>query len=85
MFYDVAEVIAEKFGISRQEQDQFSLSSQKKAKEAIENGKFVEEIVPVIVPRSGEKISNDEYPQLECSLESLGKLKPAFRPKVNSF
>lgn len=78
----LAEHIAEEFQISRQKQDEYSLLSQKKAKEAIENGKFKEEIVPVPLRRSGETVSEDEYPQLHCTIEMLTKLKPVFRSKV---
>jgi len=54
-----------------------------KAKAAIESGKFKEEIVPVTLQQSGKKVSEDEYPQSQCTIESLEKLKPAFRPQVS--
>lgn len=77
-----AENVAELRGVSREEQDLFSLSSQQKAQRAIENGTFKAEIVPVSIPkkRGGEEIiDTDEYPKFNSSLESLTKLKPAFK------
>lgn len=76
-----AENIANQFGISREEQDQFSLDSQIKATKAINNGRFKDEIVPVKVslPKGKEMIfSEDEYVRYDTTLESLQKLKPAF-------
>jgi acetyl-CoA C-acetyltransferase len=77
-----AENVADKFQISREEQDAFSYKSQKKAEQAIKSGRFKDEIVPVVVPqRKGEPIvfDTDEFPKFGTSLEKLGKLKPAFR------
>ncbi len=76
-----AENIAERFGITREMQDEFSLKSQEKAWAAIENGRFKDEIVPVAVPqRKGEpKIFEvDEHPR-KTSLEALARLRPAFK------
>ncbi len=76
-----AENIAERFGITREMQDEFSLKSQEKAWAAIDNGRFKEEIVPVAVPqRKGEpKIFEvDEHPR-KTSLEVLSALRPAFK------
>lgn len=76
-----AENIAERFDISREMQDEFSLKSQEKAWAAIENGRFKDEIVPVPVPqRKGEpKIFEvDEHPR-KTSLEALAALRPAFK------
>jgi acetyl-CoA C-acetyltransferase len=75
-----AENIARRYSISREEQDKFALQSQQKALDAIETGKFKEEIVPVEVPqRKGDPVifDSDEYPR-QTSLEQLAKLKPAF-------
>lgn len=75
-----AEKIAEKFGISRMEQDQFALESQRRASQAQRNGKFKDEIVPVTV-KKGKEISEftaDESIRHTTSLESLQKLRPAF-------
>ncbi|RFE01886.1 acetyl-CoA C-acetyltransferase [Streptococcus parauberis] len=76
-----AENIARQYNISREEQDQFALNSQLKAKAAIESNRFNEEIVPVRVPqRRGEDliVDQDEYPRTDCSLEKLAKLRPSF-------
>ncbi len=76
-----AENVAEKYGVSREEQDEFALWSQQKAAAAIQNGKFKDEIVPVEVKRGKEKvqIDTDEHPRSDTTLEGLAKLKPAFR------
>lgn len=76
------EVIAEKFGATRQEQDEFAFNSHQKALHAIENGYFKDEIVPVEVPqRKGEPIifDVDEGPRKDTTLEKLAKLRPAFK------
>ncbi|PNY21610.1 Acetyl-CoA acetyltransferase [Streptococcus parauberis] len=76
-----AENIARQYNISREEQDQFALNSQLKAKAAIESNRFNEEIVPVRVPqRRGEDliVDQDEYPRTDSSLEKLAKLRPSF-------
>ncbi len=77
-----AENIAEKFNISREEQDQFAFESQQKAEAAIKGGRFKEEIVPVEVPqRKGDPIifDTDEHPRFGTTLEALARLKPAFK------
>ncbi len=76
-----AENIAEKFGFTREMQDQFALESQQKARAAIESGRFKDEIVPVPVPqRKGDpkNFEVDEHPR-DTSLELLAKLRPAFK------
>lgn len=76
------EIVAEKFGATRQEQDEFALSSQKKAIHAIEKGYFRDEIVPVEIPqKKGEPIifAVDEGPRRDTTLEKLAKLRPAFK------
>ena len=76
-----AENIAEKFGISRKEQDELGLLSHQRARAAIKNGNFKEEIVPVIIPqRKGDPIifDTDERP-MDTSLEKMGKLATAFK------
>ena len=65
-----AENVAEKWSISREEQDAFSVSSQLKAQEAIKKNKFKEEIIDSL---------KDEHPREEVSIENLSKLKPAFK------
>jgi len=76
------EVIAEKFGATRQEQDEYALSSHRKAIHAIEKGYFKDEIVPVEIPqRKGEPMLFvvDEGPREDTALEKLAKLRPAFK------
>ena len=77
-----AENIAERYGISRSDQDEFALRSQQKAAEAIASGRFRDEIVPLMVPQGRKKpdiiFDTDEFPR-ETSMEALAKLKPAFR------
>jgi acetyl-CoA C-acetyltransferase len=77
-----AELVAEKYGISRQEQDQFALDSHRKAVHAIKSCFVSEQIVPVeIKQRKGDPvvIKTDESPREDTSLEALAKLKPAFK------
>ncbi|MHB0989611.1 MAG: thiolase family protein [Bellilinea sp.] len=77
-----AENIADMTGISRAEQDAFALQSNQRAVAAMDSGRFAAEIVPVPVPqRKGDPVmvSQDERPRRDTSLESLAKLKPAFR------
>ena len=75
-----AENVAEKFQITRADQDQFAAESQRKAGEAMKAGRFKDEIVPVTVKgRKGDVvISEDEYPKPETTAEALAKLRPAF-------
>ncbi|WPC05822.1 acetyl-CoA C-acetyltransferase [Pseudomonas benzenivorans] len=77
-----AENLAEKYGISREEQDAFAAESQRKAAAAIESGRFVEEITPILIPqRKGEPLAfaTDEQPRAGTTLESLASIKPAFK------
>jgi len=77
-----AENLAEKYKISREEQDDFAVKSQNKAEKAIKEGKFKDEIVPIEIPqKKGEpiKFDTDEYPKFGTTLEKLSKLKPAFK------
>lgn len=80
-----AENVAEQLGITREEQDAFSLASQQKAVAAIDAGRFKDEIVPVTVPQGRKKdpivFDTDEFPRRDSSLEKLGKLKPCFNIK----
>ncbi len=76
-----AEILAVKYGIARGDQDLFALRSQQRAAQAIAAGRFVEEIVPVVMPRrKGEPMvfATDEFPRL-TSLEQLAALPPVFR------
>lgn len=77
-----AENIAERFNISREDQDAFAAESQQKAVEAIEKGYFKKEIVPVSVPGRKGKVTvvdTDEYPRPGTTAETLAKLRPAFK------
>src|SRR5690625_1639103 len=77
-----AENIRDQFGLTREEQDAFAAESQRRAAEAIEAGKFKEEIVPVEEPqRRGDPIvfDTDEYVRGGTTAEQLGKLRPAFK------
>ena len=77
-----AENIAEKYNISREEQDIFAEQSQQKAEKAIKEGTFKEEIVPVEVPqRKGDPkiFDTDEHPTFGSNLEKMAKLRPAFK------
>jgi len=79
---ETAENVAERWKVSREDQDQFALESQQKAARALENDLFGEEIVPVSIPqRKGEPIvfNRDEHPRPGTTLENLAKLKPVFR------
>jgi len=76
------ELVAEKYGISRQEQDQFALESHQKAVRVIKQGFFAEQIVPVEIPqKKGDAVvfKTDESPREDSTLEALAKLKPAFK------
>lgn len=76
------EVIAEKFGVTRQKQDEYAVSSHRKALNAIEKGYFKDEIVPVEVPqRKGDPIvfEVDEGPRKDATIEKLSRLRPAFK------
>lgn len=77
-----AENICDKWGITREELDEFSVASQTKACEAIANGSFKDEIVPVVIKnKKGDIIfDTDEGPRAGTNMEGLAKLKPAFKP-----
>lgn len=80
---ETAERLAEKYGISRAEQDEIALRSHKNAVRAIEEGRFKEEIVPVTVPqRKGPPrvVDRDERPRADVTMEKLAQLPPVFRP-----
>ncbi|QAT60658.1 MULTISPECIES: acetyl-CoA C-acetyltransferase [Tissierellales] len=77
-----AENVAEKWGITREEQDQFSLRSQQRSEAAIKSGRFKDEIIPVSVPqRKGDPkiVDTDEHPRFGSTIEGMRKLKPAFK------
>lgn len=77
-----AENLVDKYGISREAQDAFAAASQQKAVAAIEAGRFVDEITPILIPqRKGDPLAfaTDEQPRAGTTAESLGKLKAAFK------
>ncbi|NFQ69600.1 acetyl-CoA C-acetyltransferase [Clostridium sporogenes] len=76
-----AENIAEQWGITREDQDEFSAKSQQKAEKAVKEGRFKEEIVPVVIKsKKGETVfDTDEFPRFGTTKESLSKLRPAFK------
>src|SRR5256885_11835674 len=77
-----AELIAEEWGLSREELDGYSYESHRRALTAIEEGRFEREVVPVEVsnPHTGVLFGADETPRADPSLEALAALKPAFAP-----
>ncbi|MDQ1080370.1 acetyl-CoA C-acetyltransferase [Pseudoroseomonas cervicalis] len=77
---NTAENVAQKFQITREQQDEFAYNSQRKAGEAMKSGAFKDEIAPITVKgRKGDTVVDaDEYPKPETTLEVLAKLRPAF-------
>ncbi|MFV1942853.1 acetyl-CoA C-acetyltransferase [Pseudomonas luteola] len=78
-----AENLVEKYGISRQAQDEYAAASQQKALAAIEAGRFKDQITPIVIPqRKGDPVvfDTDEQPRAGTTAEALAKLKPAFKP-----
>lgn len=78
-----AENVAEKYNISREDQDELALTSQMRAKRALEEGRFKDEIVSVVIPGKRGKpdivVDTDEHPRPKTTLEDLSKLPPAFK------
>ena len=77
-----AENVAERYGITREMQDELAARSQARAVQAIADGKFKDEIVPVVIPqRKGDPkvFDTDEYPRAGTTMEVLAKLRPAFK------
>ncbi|HJR30805.1 MAG TPA: acetyl-CoA C-acetyltransferase [Pseudomonas sp.] len=77
-----AENLVEKYNLTREQQDAFAAASQQKAVAAIEAGRFVDEITPILIPqRKGDPLAfaTDEQPRAGTTAEALGKLKPAFK------
>jgi 3-oxoadipyl-CoA thiolase len=78
---ETAENVAERYGVTRTEQDEFALRSHERAVAAREKGRFADEMVAVSAPQNGavELVEDDEGPRADASLERLAKLRPAFR------
>jgi acetyl-CoA C-acetyltransferase len=77
------ELVAEKYGITRQRQDAYAVESHRRAIDAIKNCRFKDEIVPIsLKQKKGEPVvfATDESPRADTSLEALAKLRPAFKP-----
>ena len=78
-----AENVAEKYNISREDQDEFALLSQMRATKAIKEGRFKDEIVPFVIPGKKGKpdriVDTDEHPRPDATLEKLSQLPPAFK------
>ena len=76
-----AENVADKWGITRKEQDDFALSSQTKAEKAQKNGNFKDEIIPVVLKSKGQNINfqSDEHPRNGMTIERLSNLKSSFK------
>jgi acetyl-CoA acyltransferase len=81
---ETAEIVAEEFHVSRQDQDAFALRSQQRAGAAIKSGRLAKEIIPVSVPqKKGDAVifAQDEHPRADTSLEALGKLRGVVKPE----
>ncbi len=79
---ETAENLAERYAVSREEQDAFALQSQRRAGEAWEAGRFADEVVPVDTfdtRRRTVTVERDEHPRFDTSMESLARLSPVFR------
>lgn len=77
-----AENLVEKYDISRKEQDEYAFRSQHRMAEAMDKGKFADQVVPISVPRRKQEpfvFDKDEHPRPNSTLESMGKLGPAFK------
>ena len=78
---ETAENVVERCGVSREEQDAFALTSQQRWTDAHAAGRFTDEVVPIEVPdgKGNRMVDTDEHPRPDATLESLAKLKPAFK------
>jgi 3-oxoadipyl-CoA thiolase len=75
---ETAEVVAQRYGITRGQQDAFAVESQRRAEQAQRDSVFTDELVPVPLP-DGSTFARDEYPRAGTTLDSVAKLKPAFK------
>lgn len=79
---NTAELVSDKYGVSREQQDEFAANSQRKAAAAAAGGEFADEIVPVTIPqRKGDPVvfDTDEGPRADTTAEKLARLRPAFK------
>lgn len=76
-----AENVADKYGVTKQQMDIYSLQSQRRAVAAIDGGKFKDEIIPIVIKgkKGDTAYDTDEYPRRDTTLEALEKLKPTFK------
>ncbi|HEY6291486.1 MAG TPA: thiolase family protein [Terriglobia bacterium] len=83
---ETAELLAERYRISREEQDAFALTSQQRAARALESGRFQGELAPVVIQdkKAGRVFGADEHPRTETTAESLAKLPPVFSAKTGT-
>lgn len=82
---ETAELIAREFDISRLEQDQFAVESHMKASAAIKAGRFLDEVLPIIIGEQGDKILSEDYgPRDNSSVDKLAKMKPYFEKKTGT-
>jgi 3-oxoadipyl-CoA thiolase len=80
---ETAEKVAERYGITREEQDRFAFDSQMKCKAAMERDAFADEMVAVVVPEARgaqTHVRRDEHPRPQTTLDALGRLAPSFKP-----
>jgi acetyl-CoA C-acetyltransferase len=75
---ETAERVADRYGVSREEQDAFAAESQRRAEVAIRGGQFDDELVPVELPK-GQRFERDEHPRPDATVDTLAALRPAFR------
>ena len=76
---NTGELVAEKYNVSREQQDEFAVQSQKRAAEAIESGYFESQIVPITPPKAKEPFIQDEHPRSDTTAEQLSLLRPVFK------
>lgn len=79
---NTGEIVADKYKVSREQQDAFALNSHRKAVDAIQSGRFKDEIIPVAIPqKKGDPVmfATDESPRADTTIEALRALKPAFK------
>ena len=76
---NTGELVAERYDVSREQQDEFAARSQERALAAIEAGHFDEQIVPITPPRAEEPFATDEHPRAGTTVEKLAKLRPVFK------
>jgi acetyl-CoA C-acetyltransferase len=78
---NTGEIVAQRYHVTREQQDEYAYQSHRKAIEAIDAGKFKDEIVPVEIPgkKGPVRVAEDESPRRDTSMEALAKLKPAFK------